>query len=250
MLAAFELAAPAVSRADEGLPNGSVVASTAVPAALMEGLGQHAARFEEMKKRGAFTFSGRMEEVDGDGHGSDAKEIVLRSTPTRTARDRITEVIRFTDNGKDKTAEAQKRATERREKRLKNPDPEKDDRGKDLRLPFLPAEQSRYVFTMAERDEAQPERVRIVFTPRTPAEDAIKGSAWVDANARETLSMGFSFSKNPMFVDHVEVTIVFGLTTPLGRAPSKVSFDGRGGFLFIRKHYRGSATLSDPRLAF
>ena len=77
---------------------------------------------------------------------------------------------------------------------------------------------------------------------------AIKGSAWVDETAREVLSMGFSFSKNPMFVDHVEVSVVFGLPTPLGRGPSKVSFDGKGGFLFIHKHMRGSGVLSDPKV--
>jgi len=31
----------------------------------------------------------------------------------------------------------------------------------------------------------------------------------------------------------VYVTLTFGLSTPLGRAPSKITFDGRGGFLLI-----------------
>lgn len=235
------LGAPSASRADEA------GASAAVPEALMSGLAQHATRFEEMKKRGAFTFSGHMEEVDGDGKATDPKDIVVRSTPTGKPRDRVNVVIRCTENGEDKTAEAQKKADESRAKRLKDPN---NDRGKELHLPFLPTEQPRYVFTMAERDPAQPSRVRIVFAPKVPAEDAIKGSAWVDEKEREVLSMGFSFSKNPMFIDHVEVKIVFDLPTQLGRAPSKVSFDGRGGFLFIKKHYRGTATLSDPRVAF
>ena len=164
--------------------------------------------------------------------------------------DRITNVIRYLENGKDETADAQKRANERRVKRLKDPDKQAEERKKDLKLPFLASEQARYVFTIAERDAAQPGRVRVAFMPKTPAENAIKGSAWVDETEREVLSIGFSLSKNPTFVDHVEITIVFGLPTELGRAPSKLSFDGRGGFLFIRKHYRGTATLSDPRVAF
>ena len=98
---------------------------------------------------------------------------------------------------------------------------------------------------MAERDKTDPTHVRINFNPKTPAEDAIKGSAWVDETSKEVLSVGFSLSKNPAFIDHVDVTIVFGLPTQLGRAPSAISFDGRGGF-FIRKHYRGSATITDP----
>lgn len=237
--AAIALAAPPLARADEGAP----APSTAIPSDLMSGLAQHAVHFEEMKKRGAFTFSGRMEEIDGEGKATDPKEIVVRSTPTSTPGDRISKVIKCTESGKDTTAEAQKKADEKRAKRLKEPAGE--DRGKQLKLPFLPTEQARYVFTMGEHDPANPSRVRILFTPRAPAEDAIKGSAWVDEKEREVLSMGFSFSKNPMFIDHVEVKIVFGMPTQLGRAPSNLSFDGRGGFLFIRKHYRGTATISD-----
>ena len=203
-----------------------------------------------MKRRGAFTMNGTMEELDGDGRPSEVKEIFLRSTPTPVPMDRITDVKRYLENGEDKTADAQKRATERRIKRLKDPDAQAEARKKDLKLPFLASEQSRYVFTLAERDAAQPGRLRIAFVPKVPAENAIKGSAWVDEKTSEVLSTGFSLSKNPTFVDHVEITIVFGLSTPLGRAPSKVSFEGRGGFLIIRKHYRGVATLSDPLVAF
>ncbi len=257
----FVLGAPAASRADDALAGnanananangGSYEASSKiVPETLMAGLAQHAARFEDMKKRGAFTMTGRMEEVDGDGKASDWKEIQLRSTPTPAPMDRITNVLRYLDNGKDETADAQKRANERRAKRLKDPDKQAEERKKDLKLPFLATEQSRYVFSIAERDPSKPGRVRVAFAPKTPAENAIKGSAWVDEAEREVLSIGFSLSKNPTFVDHVEITIVFGLATELGRAPSKLSFDGRGGFLFIHKHYRGTATLSDPRVAF
>ena len=246
LVALVTLAAPGASRADA--PPESAAASV-VPDALLLGLAQHAARFEDMKRRGAFTMTGRIEELDGSGHVSEANEIALRSTPTPAPMDRITNVIRYLENGKDKTAEAQKRANERRAKRLKDPGEQAEARKKDLRLPFLASEQPRYVFTLAERDPTQG-RVRIAFVPKTPAENALKGSAWVDENAREVLSAGFSLSKNPTFVDHVEITIVFGLPTPLGRAPSKISFEGRGGFLFIHKHFRGEATISEPLVAF
>ena len=240
------MGAPSASHADAPV---ETAVATAVSDSLLLGLAQHAQRFEDMKRRGAFTMSGRIEEVDGSGQASDTKEILLRSTPTPAPMDRITNVIRYLENGKDKTADAQKRATERRLKRLKDPDLQAEAKKKDLRLPFLASEQSRYVFTIAERDDPQG-RVRVAFAPKVPAEDALKGSAWVDEKDREILSTGFSFSKNPTFVDHVEITIVFGLPTQLGRAPSKVSFDGRGGFLFIHKHFRGQATLSDPLVAF
>lgn len=227
-----------------------VAAPGGVPAELMAGLAQHAARFEEMKRRGAFTMTGRMEEVDRDGRASDTKELKFRSTPTPIPMDRITSVLRYVENGEDKTADAQKRASARRAKRLKDPDRQAEERKRDLKLPFLATEQARYVFSLVEREAAQPSRVRVAFVPKTPAEDAIKGSAWVDENEREVLSVGFSLSRNPTFIDHVAITIVFGLPSELGRAPSQLTFDGRGGFLLIRKHYRGTATLSQPALAF
>jgi|GEM_PF-1141436 len=220
-------------------------APVAVPQALMNGLAVHAARFEDMKRRGAFLFAGKLEEVDGDGRTTETKEISVRVTPRPQPEARpLVDILRYLENGKDKTDEARKKALESQDK------PKKKDRDKDLKLPFHASQQGRYVFTLGERDPANPSRVRIAFVPKEPAEDALKGSAWVDESTSEILSMGFSFSKNPTFVDHVEVTIVFGLSTPLGRAPSRVAFDGRGGFLFIRKHYRGSATLSEPRVAF
>ncbi|MDB4941850.1 MAG: hypothetical protein JWP97_1384 [Labilithrix sp.] len=223
--------------------------AVAVPETLMLAAGQHAQRFEDMKRRGAFTMAGKVEQVDGDGSVSDAKEILVRSIPTPAPMDRITNVIHYTENGKDKTAEAQQRATERRAKRLKDRSEQEEARKKDLHLPFLPTERDRYVFTVAERD-AEHGRVRVAFVPKVPAENAFKGSAWIDEKEGELLSMGFSLSKNPTFVDHVDITIVFGLASPLGRAPSRVSFDGRGGFLFIHKHFRGVANLSEPAVAF
>ena len=249
-LGALALGMPLAALADGAAPTVGVASSAAVPDALMNGLALHAARIEEMKRRGAFTMAGQLEALNGDGRPNERKEIVLRSTPTRMPMDRVIKVIRYVEDGKDKTFDAQVRATERRVKRLGDPEKQAEDRKKDLKLPFLLSEQSRYVFSIVERDMALASRVRIAFTPKVPAENAIQGSAWVGEVEREVLSIGFSFSKNPTFVDHVEVTITFGLSTELGRAPSQLSFDGRGGFLFIRKHYRGSATLSEPAVVF
>lgn len=234
-----------VARAEGPSPGQATASSAAIPGDVMAGLAQHAARFEDMKRRGAFVFSGRLEEVDGDGKASDWRELVVRVTPRPDPNlSALTNVIRYVENGKDKTDEARKKDEERKTK------PKKKDRDKDIKLPFLASEQARYVFTMGERDPVHPSRVKVAFFPKEPAEDAIKGSAWVDDADREILSMGFSFSRNPTFIDHVDVTIVFDLATPLGRAPSRVTFDGRGGFLFIRKHFRGVATFSEPRVAF
>ena len=243
LCAAVAASAATIARADDAPASG---VAAIVDDALLKGLAKHATRVEEMKARGEFTLSGKMEALDGSGNPTETKELVMRSTPTSTPHDRVVKIVRYVEDGKDKTAEAQTKADERRAKRKSAAPSGKPDR-QDLKMPFLPSEQARYVFSIAERDVAGG-RVRVAFVPKAPAEDAIKGSAWVDERTSEVLSMGFSFSKNPIFVDHVEVTLTFGLSTPLGRAPSTIAFDGRGGFLFVHKHYRGTATISDPKV--
>ena len=153
--------------------------------------------------------------------------------------------MKYTEDGTDKTVEARKKAEQRKAEKQK----EKKAKYSDVHLPFLAAEQSRYTFSFAERDP-QTNHVRVGFQPLAAAENAFKGSAWVDEAKGEVLTLAFSPSKYPTFVDHVEVTIRFDLSTPLGRAPSSIAFDARGGFLVIHRHYRGSATISDARVAF
>lgn len=237
------LASPSVASADASTPSPAAPASPAgveaVPSALLSGLSNHAAAFEQMKLRGAFTMDGKVEEVDGDGKVSETKEMKLRVTP-RPAAAPLTEVLRYLENGVDKTEEAREKAANRKPKKDK----------KEIRMPFLATEQARYVFAVVEHDRVHPERLKVSFVPKEPAEDAIKGSAWVDTTSSSVLSMGFSFSKNPTFVDHVDIQLTFGLQTALGRAPSEIAFDGRGGFLFVHKHYRGKATLSNAKIAF
>lgn len=212
-------------------------------APLLSGLERHANAIEQMKKRASYTIRGKMEEVDGDGKASHTREMVTRVIASGSEVPEW-QIVSYTDDGVDMTAEARRKADER--KRAKKP--AKGAR-RDFRLPFLGSEQPRYVFSVVERDAATPSRVRVAFAPKVAAEDAYKGNAWVDTTSGEVLTMGFSPSKNPWFVDHVDITVRFDNVTPLGRAPSNISFDGRGGFLFVKKHYRGSARLEDPQIS-
>lgn len=232
-----EVGAPSIARADEAPEAASL-------APLLSKLAKHADQFESMKKRGSFTMSGRMEELDSNGKVDATKEMVVKSTATPA--ERLTEIVRYTENGADKTDEARKKAEKRRAEHRKDKATKKTD---EIHLPFLASEQPRYHFTLAERDAAK-NQVRVVFTPLVAAENAFKGSAWVDEGVGEILTLAFSPSKYPMFVDHVDVTMRFDLTTPLGRAPSSFTFDARGGFLIVKKHYRGSATISDAKIGF
>lgn len=218
------------------------VATTSDPSLepLLGRLANHAARFEQMKQKAAYTLTGHMEELDRHGRVDGTKEMELRVTPTGALP--RTEIVRYTEDGADKTSDARAKAAER------NRHPPANAKKNDFHLPFLASEQGRYVFSVVEREPRTPTHVRIAFVPRTPAEDAYKGSAWVDETDGEVLTMGFSPSKNPRFVDHVDATLVFALPTELGRAPSKLTFEATGSFLFLKKRYRGWATISSARL--
>jgi hypothetical protein len=223
-------------------------ATGAVSDATMKGLAAHSKAFEEMGKRGAFTFDFHIEQVGDKGEVSDVKEMSVRSTPIQGTDDRTDKILKYTEDGKDKTAEAQKKSDARRAEKKKA---KKDkDKSLTLDLPFAPAMQPKYIFSIAERNATNPSLVRINFNPKTPEENLIKGSVWYDESKSQMTSIGFSLSKNPTFIDHVDCTVVFGLPTPLGMAPSTINFEVRGSFLFIHRKYRGTASFSDPALAF
>lgn len=230
--------APDTARGDD-VPLGA----TSDLAPLLARASRHADQFEHMKRRGSYVLSGKMEELDRKGKVDGTKEMVVRVTATPA--ERLTEILKYIEDGADKTAEARTKAEKTRSEAKKSGRKKMSD----IHLPFLASEQPRYVFSLAERD-GQTNRARVAFQPKVASEDAFKGSAWIDETTGEVLTMGFSPTKNPMFVDHVAVTIRFDLTTPLGRAPSSFTFEARGGFLVVHKHYRGSATITDARIAF
>lgn len=211
---------------------------------LLPRLAQHADAFEQMKRRGSYTLTGHVDQLSSDGKPSATKEMVVRVTPSGGDVPR-TEVVRYVEDGVDQTSEARRKHARDKEKAPSRTSTRR--RAFAIRLPFLASEQPRYTFSIAERDPADPSRVRVAFTPRVPADDAYAGSAWVDSAAGEVLRIGLTPTKNPTFVDRVDVTVTFGLRTPLGLAPQTFSFDARGSFLFVKKRYRGTATIADAR---
>ncbi|MGH7284213.1 MAG: hypothetical protein ACRELY_22020 [Polyangiaceae bacterium] len=213
------------------------------PAAdLMSRLADHAAAFEKMKKHSKYVIGGKLETLALDDATDSTKTMKARVSADgdRTHVD----VVRYTENGEDKTADARdkvaKREKEREEERARG-----KEKKRDLRMPFLKSEQSRYVFDQAEVDKVDPSRVRITFVPKEAADDTIEGSAWVDTKAGTVISAGFKLSRTPTFIDHVHFTVEFGATTKLGPAPSHVSVTGKAGLLFFNKRFRGEASFSD-----
>ena len=208
---------------------------------LMKRLAVHASHFESMRTRASYAIEGHMENVDGDGNANSIKEVKAHIDADGTTA-KVT-VERYTEDGEDKTGDAREKARE------SDSEPAAEKEKTIIRMPFLAAEQGRYLFDQVAVDGADPARIRIAFVPRVAAENAIEGSAWIDTRTATVLSAGFKISKTGTFVDYVHVTVEFGAPTALGPAVSRVTVEGKGGILFLRKRFRGAVTLSDYRIS-
>lgn len=219
-------------------PRAASADSDALPA-LLPKLSDWSARFESRLAHAAFTMSGNTEEVDGDGDAFNRKEGVVRII-TRGSRAHV-EVLRYSEGGVDKTRDTRERVAEQERDRARQPrSPDEE-----LHMPFLSAEQPKYRFRIGEADPRAPRRIRVYFTAKHPAKNLGNGSAWVDAQTGDLLSLRVSPSKTSMFVDYINVTLEFGEDTPIGPAISRIRFEARGGFLFFRKEIRGGAVISE-----
>jgi hypothetical protein len=214
------------------------------PQDLMDKLAVHAAAFEAMRTRASCAFDGKLDDVDSDGKATSNKVLNARVEANGTLARFI--VIKYLEDGEDKTDDARKKARDAEEKR-KAKTPEEREKEK-VQMPFLASVRAKYTFDEVEVDRADASRVRIAFIPKAPTEQTIEGSAWVDTKAGTVLSAGFKMSKTPLFIDWIHFTIEFGESTPLGPAISKITTEGRGGILFFHKHFIGSATVSDYRI--
>lgn len=208
------------------------------PPVLMAKLADQAVGFETMRTHACYTISGELDEKDGDG-----KTTSVKTGSARVEADgRVTHVVvlRYAEDGKDQTADAQKKARDADAKRAKRTNDER------FHMPFLEQERDKYVFDIVE---TEPTRERVTFVPKQPTEHTIEGSLWVDAATGRILSAGFKVSRTPMFVDFIHFTAEFGADTVLGPAVTKLTIDGGGGILFFHKHFVAVATLSDYRIA-
>jgi hypothetical protein len=207
----------------------------------MAKLATYAGQFDAQRTHASYLVEGRMDLLDSDGKVDSRQE--LKARVEGNGGDTKLTVLRFVEDGHDKTADAIAKARESDEKRKK-----KRSEGRQVKMPISANQQGRYVFDQVETDEAR-SRARITFVPKVPAEDTVEGSAWVDTTNGTVLSAGFKQSKTPMFVDYVHFSVEFGAPTSLGPAVSAVTVEGKGGILFFRKHFLATARLSDYTIA-
>jgi hypothetical protein len=208
---------------------------------LMAKLAATSAGFDRARHDATFAMESRVETLDGDGHVTG-----VETRSERVVRECMTThvvVVNATKDGADRTAQV------RREEAEKQAANAKDDKRGRFDIPFLASEQSRYVFDVVGTDPNNPAHVRIAFTPKDADSHSVEGSAWVDRNTAQFLSAGLRVSKPGVFMDYLHATLEVGATTEVGPALSRITFDGKGGFLFIHKHVRGSVVFSDYKIA-
>jgi hypothetical protein len=203
---------------------------------LMAKLAETSAGFDRVRKHATFAIDTRIETLDSDGHVTGVE--TLSERVVREGATPHVVVVNATKDGKDCTGQARRAEAEKQAANAKD-----EKRGR-LDIPFLASEQSHYAFDVVETDPNNPARVRIAFTPKDPDSHSVDGSAWVDRNAGQFLSAGLKVSKPGMFVDYIHATLEVGATTELGPALSRITFDGKGGLLFIHKHIRGTVVFS------
>jgi hypothetical protein len=225
--------------------SGSTAAAQPPDPDLLVRISHHAQAFEDITKRASFTFDVVMEKLDGDGKVDETKKKHARIESDGKTEHQV--VMSCTLDGKDTTTEEREKVRKQEAEAAKKRADKSDD--DELHMPFLPAEQPKYVFDQVAVDPQDPGRVKISFVPREPTKHTVEGTAWVDTATGNVVSAGVKLSKPPTFVDWVHFTAEFGASTPLGPALSHITFEGKGGFLFIRKHFRGELTLGDYHLA-
>ncbi len=116
--------------------------------------------------------------------------------------------------------------------------------------PFEAGEQSKHRFTLVGADPSDPNRLTIRFEPKgKPSQETSVGEAVVDPETGAIVRLRFRPADNPTFVDRMDFQMEYGATTPEGPALSRVTIEGAGGILFVKKRMKMTVTLSDYEFA-
>ena len=186
----------------------------------------------------------RAEELDKKGKVESVTESLERVTLRGGKPDR--EILRYVRDGKDDTAgEKKKRAG------VKAGPPGKERSMRvGMKSPFEASELDKHRFTLVGPDPADPNRLTIRFEPKgKPSPETSVGEAVVDAATGAVVRIRFRPADNPKFVDSLDVQMEYGAATPEGPALSRVTIDGAGGILFVKKRMKMTVTLSDYEFA-
>ena len=207
-----------------------------LPGDLLKKLAEHDARMDRIDKEGSFAIQAKSEELKGNGEVKHTLEIWLRVTHQDGKRVQL--LVKALKDGNDVT-----------EERRKKDDPLGDSKRTEI-SPFAANVQRQYAFKSLGPEKSDASLLRIHFEPKgTYTEDLSIGEAVVDPSAGEVVRISSRPSDYPSNLDRLSVDIQYDQKTVLGRALSRISREGEGGFLFIKNRFRDTTTYSDYDLS-
>jgi len=206
------------------------------PDDLLKKLAEHDARMDRIDKEGSFAIEAKSEELKLGGEVKHTLEIWMRVT--HQGGKRVQLLVKALKDGKDVT-----------EERRKRDDPLGDSKRTEI-SPFPANVQAQYAFKSLGPEKSDASLLRIHFEPKgTYTEDLLIGEAVVDPRAGEVVRISSRPSDYPSNLDRLNVDIQYDQKTVLGRALSRISREGEGGFLFIKNRFRDAITYSDYDLS-
>lgn len=207
----------------------TALSAEAPSAELLKKLTEHDARMEQYLDTHTVTIHVVGHELDGDGKVAHTTTTVLEQS--RKNGQIHTEVKEAKKDGADDTKEEKERAAKR------------DKENKRTESPFAARNVGKYAFVVLGKDTL----LHLGFQPKDgPAAGVLVGEAWVDAEAGEVVKLTLKPSKNPPFVDHLDMQLEYDARTDAGRMVSKFTFSGAGGLLMFRRAGDAQMTFSYP----
>jgi hypothetical protein len=192
-----------------------------------------AERLEAVYGQWGYSVTQRKEELDRKGRVDTTTERVSRWMLREGAR--VSELVRYVEQGKDATAQERERLAKR-----SSGTGSRSFALDSIRSPFLPEEQPRYRFSVLGPGPAAGQ-LRVRFEPRgEPSESALVGEAWLSISDGSVRRLSAHPSRNPRHVDRLDILLEYATETSEGWALSRATVEGKGGFLFIRKHFRST----------
>lgn len=181
----------------------------------------------------ATTFSTKMTVEELDKHGA--------ATSTTEIETKADELVRYVEDGVDKTAEQKAKRAEYKKK-------QKED-GKDQSFslgfgdPFSRESRDRYAYTLVKEENGL---ATIAFKPKgKKAPELGVGEATVEIETGAVRKLRFKPSSMPRFVSKLSIEVDCDEPTTLGYAMTRLKAEGEGGILFVKKRFRMTSTFFD-----
>jgi hypothetical protein len=196
---------------------------------LLKKLAEHDARMEKYLDGHAVVTHVTGRELDGDGRVSHTTTTVLETT--RKDGQIHTKVVEAKRDGADDSAGEKERAEKR------------DKENRRTESPFAQRNVGKYDFVVLGKDKL----MHLGFGPKNgPEKEVLVGEAWVDPESGEVARLTLRPSKNPPFVDKLDMTLEYGAHTEAGRMVSRFTFAGEGGLLMFKRRGDAQMTFSYP----